>query len=123
MKVAKLVYVTLATRVIVEENADQQTIMELAVPKLSENFMNAPLENIAKIIDDNECPYELGEEYGLSIGDDVDMPEPTKLDMWNYCFTGRIDKFWQINNIIYVTVEDMEGDCWDIEAERLVEHN
>jgi len=121
MKVAKLVYVTLATRVIVEEDADQQTIMELAVPRLSENLMDAPFENIDKIIDDTECPYEIGEEFYLSVGDNVEMPDPKDdgSDLWNNEFTGQIVNIYDTNNIIYATVEDGEGDCFDIEAERV----
>jgi len=65
-KVAKLVYVSLVTRVIVDENATEQEIMELAVPKLSENLMDSPFEHLEDIIDDLECPYdeniELSEE-------------------------------------------------------------
>ena len=65
-KVAKLVYVSLVTRVVVDENATEQEIMELAVPKLSENLMDSPFENLEDIIDDLECPFdeniELSEE-------------------------------------------------------------
>ncbi len=65
-KVAKLVYVSLMTRVVVDENATEQEIMELAVPKLSENLMDSPFEHLEDIIDDLECPYdeniELSEE-------------------------------------------------------------
>ena len=65
-KVAKLVYVSLVTRVVVDENATEQEIMELAVPKLSENLMDSPFEHLEDIIDDLECPYdeniELSEE-------------------------------------------------------------
>jgi len=65
-KVAKLVYVSLVTRVVVDENATEQEIMELAVPKLSENLMDSPFEHLEDIIDDIECPYdeniELSEE-------------------------------------------------------------
>ncbi len=121
MKVAKLVYVTLLTRVIVEADADQQTIMELAVPKLSENLMDAPFENIDKIINDTECPYEIGEEYHLSVGDNVEMPDPKDdgTDSWNHEFVGQITNIYESNNIIYVTVEDGDDDCFDIEAERV----
>lgn len=62
-KVAKLVRVSLVTRVIVDENATEQEIMELAVPKLSENFMDSPFDNLDEIVDDTECPYEETEEY------------------------------------------------------------
>jgi hypothetical protein len=57
-KVAKLVRVSLVTRVIVDIDATEQEIMELAVPKLSENLMDSPFENIDEIVDDTECPYE-----------------------------------------------------------------
>ena len=57
-KVAKLVCVTLITRVIVNKNATEQEIMELAIPKLSENLMDAPFENIKYIKKDTECPYD-----------------------------------------------------------------
>lgn len=57
-KVAKLVYVSLVTRVIVDENADEQTIMELAIPKLSEKLMDEPFEHIEEIVDDTECPFD-----------------------------------------------------------------
>ena len=65
-KVAKLVYVSLVTRVVVDENATEQEIMELAVPKLSENLMDSTFENLEDITDDLECPFdeniELSEE-------------------------------------------------------------
>lgn len=58
-KIAKLVCVTLMTRVIVDENADEQTIMELAIPKLSEKLMDEPFENIESIKDDTDNPFDL----------------------------------------------------------------
>ena len=65
-KVAKLVYVSLMTRVVVDENATEQEIMELAVPRLSENLMDSPFEHLEDITDDLECPFdeniELSEE-------------------------------------------------------------
>lgn len=57
-KIAKLVCVTLMTRVIVDENADEQTIMELAIPKLSEKLMDEPFEHIESIENDEVCPYD-----------------------------------------------------------------
>ena len=62
MKVAKLVYVSLLTRVIVDENATQQEIMEQAIPKLSEKLMDEPFEHIEEIVDDVECPFTTEEE-------------------------------------------------------------
>jgi hypothetical protein len=57
-KVAKLVSVTLMTRVVVDENATEQDILELAIPKLSEKLMDEPFEHIEDIVDDIECPYD-----------------------------------------------------------------
>ena len=65
-KVAKLVRVSLVTRVIVDEDATEQDIMELAVPKLSEDMMDNPFQIIDEIIDDVECPYSEGEQIGLT---------------------------------------------------------
>lgn len=121
MKVAKLVYVSLLTRVIVEENADQTVIMEEAIPKLSETLMDSPFENIDKIVDDIECPYVIGEEYNLSVGDNVLMPDPKDdgTDSWNHEFTGQIYHIQEVDGIIYAIVEDGEDDHFEIEAERL----
>lgn len=58
-KVAKLVTVSLMTRVIVDEDATEQEIMELAYPKLCENFSDAPFEHIEEIVDDLEVPFDL----------------------------------------------------------------
>lgn len=120
-KIAKLVYVSLMTRVVVDEGATDEEIMELAVPKLSENFMNAPFENLESIIDDIECPYEDGEEYVdkygfmLSVGDDVDVPYPNDTDIHSQEFTGCIEGFKDG----YVVVIDGDGDCFSIEPKRL----
>jgi hypothetical protein len=56
--VAKLVYVTLATRVIVDENASESEILELAGIKLSEKIQNELTEHLESIEDDIECPYD-----------------------------------------------------------------
>lgn len=78
MKIAKLVCVSLMTRVIVEENATEEEIMELAIPKLSESLMDAPFENIEYIKDDIECPFGISVEDIKKmelIGEDVFLNE------------------------------------------------
>jgi len=57
-KVAKLVYVNLLARVIVDEFDDDEKIFEMAHSNLS-NQLNNGVENIEKIVDDIECPYEV----------------------------------------------------------------
>jgi len=57
-KVAKLVYVSLVTRIIVDDNADEETIREKAAIKTMEKLTDEPLEHIEKIVDDIECPFD-----------------------------------------------------------------
>lgn len=68
-KVAKLVRVSLVTRVIVYENATEQEILELAIPKLSESLMDNPYESVDEIVDDTECPCNDGEQIGLTLSE------------------------------------------------------
>jgi hypothetical protein len=56
--VAKLVSVSLMTRVIVDENASESEILELAGIKLSEKIQNELTEHLESIEDDIECPYD-----------------------------------------------------------------
>jgi len=65
MKVAKLIYVSLATRVVVEDTATEEEIMELAMPRFVDKIVNELGEHIESIEDDNECPYD--EFYDESI--------------------------------------------------------
>jgi hypothetical protein len=103
-KVAKLVRVSLVTRVIVDVDATEQEIMELAVPKLSENLMDAPFENLEEVVDDTECPYE--GEY---------------LDLY-----GSIsDKLWKVyeKNIMKVSVDGVNYHDNDCRIEQTDDHN
>jgi hypothetical protein len=59
-KVAKLVCVSLMTRVIVDENASEVDILELAGIKLAEKIQHELTEHLESIEDDIECPYEPG---------------------------------------------------------------
>lgn len=57
-KVAKLVWVSIRTRVIVDDNASDEQIMELAMPRLFDSLMTNGFENIESIEDDLECPFD-----------------------------------------------------------------
>jgi hypothetical protein len=46
------------TRVIVDENASESEILELAGIKLSEKIQNELTEHLESIEDDVECPYD-----------------------------------------------------------------
>ena len=51
----------------------------------------------------------------FEIGDGVEVPDPIEGDLHNHSFVGTIVDFK--NDL--ATVEDMDGDCFDIEIERL----
>ena len=61
-KVAKLVYVSLLTRVVVDENASEEDIIDASRLKFVKKINEELGENIEMIQDDTECPYEEGEE-------------------------------------------------------------
>jgi len=57
-KVAKLVRVSLITRVIVNEGDGEDTILEAAKSQLVEKVMNDLGENVDSIAIDDECPFD-----------------------------------------------------------------
>jgi hypothetical protein len=56
-KVAKLVYVSLATRVIVDEDATEEQILEAAKHLFIDKVQTELGDNIEDIVDDEECPF------------------------------------------------------------------
>ena len=59
MKKAHLVLVSMATRVVVDENTTEQDIIQLANAQIMDNIIvNGIFENVEEISDDNECPYD-----------------------------------------------------------------
>ena len=57
-KVAKLVTITMTTRVIVDENASEADIIEQASIKMSDEIQYEFNENLESICEDVECPYD-----------------------------------------------------------------
>lgn len=58
MKVAKLVAVSLMTRVVVENTASEKDIANAAKDQLKEVIENDIHDNIEFIEDDTECPFD-----------------------------------------------------------------
>jgi hypothetical protein len=56
-KVAKLVAVSMVTRIIIPENATDEDIKEKALPVFQERLNNEFFENLEFIELDEECPY------------------------------------------------------------------
>lgn len=122
MKIAKLVRVSLVTRVVVDiaDSENEDEILGLAIPKLSENLMDSLYESVDEIVDDIECPYILGEEYSIKIGDEVDVPSPTQYDLHNNEFTGTIEYIKEdTDGTLYGGVRDSENNIYDISLSRL----
>ena len=65
MKVAKLVSCSLMTRVLVDENATVEEIIRNSKHRFVNIINNELGSNIEDIKDDEECPYEEGEEYSI----------------------------------------------------------
>lgn len=66
MKIAKLVYTSFITRVIVEEEATDEEIIEATKRKLSLQTTYEPIgDHVQEIVDDVECPA--AEDEALTI--------------------------------------------------------
>ena len=122
MKVAKLVLVEFLVRVIVDENyTDDQLTEKIKVKVLDKVNNNEIFENLTEVKDDEEVPYQIGEEFEVAIGDDFSMPDANSDDTWQYGdWIGRVVNIYEHEGVIYATLEDGDSDCFDIEAYRLV---
>ena len=62
MKTAKIIWVSLATRVIVDTNDSEEIVIEKAIEQAKDKFIdkikNELYENIDEIFDDTDCPYD-----------------------------------------------------------------
>ena len=54
---AKLVYVSFITRILVDDNATEEDILDAAKNEFYIKVKNELSENLDKIIDDTECPF------------------------------------------------------------------
>lgn len=76
-KVAKLVKVSLITRVIVNDNTPESEILEKAKSNLITKINYELSENLEEIIEDTECPYDSkydfvsGEEFILEKSEEI----------------------------------------------------
>jgi hypothetical protein len=62
MKTAKIIWVSLATRVIVDTNDSEEIVIEKAIEQSKDKFIdkinNELYESIDEIFDDTDCPYD-----------------------------------------------------------------
>mgnify|MGYP000563161168 CR=1 FL=1 len=62
-QVAKLVYMSMVTRVVVDEDATEEQIIEASRSQFTDKLRSDLYENIEEIVDDVEMPYN--EEHGI----------------------------------------------------------
>ncbi len=65
MKVAKLVYISLMTRVVVDSEATEDQIIAAAMPRFIDDIETGCTESIEQISDDLECPYDPDTDFGI----------------------------------------------------------
>lgn len=58
MKLAKLVYISLCTRVVVDDTSTDEQIIEVAKDRFIDKINTEFHENLEEIVDDIECPFD-----------------------------------------------------------------
>ena len=115
----KTVNVNVMIQLDIPTNGDQLTNVQNALDFINVGLMQNSDENNGMQIFVNSINNSdiLNTEEEFEIGDSVEVPEPdnTYDDMHNHSFVGRIVGFR--NN--YAQVEDLDGECWEIETFRL----
>jgi hypothetical protein len=93
-KVAKIVCISLMTRVIVDENATDEQIVELAKGKFIEKIEGELLENLEGIYDDEECPIGsfVQDVYFQPDFGDGDLITPDGFELWSYSVYSSLEK-------------------------------
>lgn len=94
-KVAKIVCVSLMTRVVVDENATDEQIVELAKGKFKEKIEGELLENLEEIYDDEECPFGTFKDdvyFQPDFGGDDTLVTPDGVELWSYYVYSSLEK-------------------------------
>ena len=92
--------------------ADVQKHIDFINNRLSVSGLQCEPQIFTSAIDLSDITESKG---GFEIGDEVEVPEPNETDIHNHSFVGTIAEFRGDNAI----VEDGDGDCFEIEVERL----
>jgi len=119
-KVAKLVYVSFITRVVVDENATDDQIIEAAKPNLYEKVRLETYDNLEKIEDDTECPFgTFNEEVETFYQPETNEEGMIKGHEEEQCFSVEVWKSKELLMQTYpncipltLTREDIENPCF-----------
>ena len=100
-------------------NVDEDRVSEVqrVLDKMNEDLQqSSPLGSNAQIfVSDVDSSNIVSPQPEFEIGDSVEVPDPNDSDIHNHSFVGTIVAFRNGNAV----VEDGDGDCFEIEVERL----
>ena len=100
-------------------NVDEDRVSEVqrVLDKMNEDLQqSSPLGSNAQIfVSDVDSSNIVSPQPEFEIGDSVEVPDPNDSDIHNHSFVGTIVDFRNGNAV----VEDGDGDCFEIEVERL----
>ena len=114
----KLVNVMVMVQLDVLVEGDILDNVKTALDNVNEVLLKNPDIHNAQLFSNNvENSDIIKHETEFEIGDLVEVPDPIESDIYNHSFVGTIVAF--DDKMEYATVEDMEGDCFTIEIERL----
>ena len=113
----KLVNVMVMFQVEIPLEGDVLTNIQTALDTVNEGLIANPEQNnYAQIFTNNIEESDIVEDMTeFEIGDSVEVPDPNDSDIHNHSFVGTIIDFRNGNAV----VEDGDGDCFEIEVERL----
>lgn len=99
------------------QDEDQVSEVQRVLDKMNEDLQqSSPLGSNAQIfVNDVDSSNIVNPNSEFEIGDSVEVPDPNDSDIHNHSFVGTIVDFRNGNAV----VEDGDGDCFEIEVERL----
>ena len=59
------------------------------------------------------------DKVGVLVGDIVTVSAPSVDDLWENEFTGTVVRIKSSNFKVFIVVEDQDGDCFDVECEKV----
>lgn len=101
------------------KDEDQVSEVQRVLDNINNMFQQYPDESSHSqiFVNDVDSSNIVSPQPEFEIGDSVEVPDPNDSDIHNHSFVGTIVAF--DTDMEYASVEDMDGDCFDIEIERL----
>ncbi len=94
--------------------SEVHSILELVNETISLANFNSQPQILIMNVSDSDI---VDQDEEIQVGDDVDVPDPDETDIHNHAFSGYVKFIKECGKI--AVVEDGDGDCFDIEINRL----